>query len=109
MQAFVEDKVKRHRGFEDRLLHQHRTQLHGGMVVSKRSIGTKDGDVGGIFTFRVVNTVEHRQALNTLLKTGGIGIANLKRRLELLYPCKHEIILNQQDCCYEAILKLDLE
>src|SRR5580658_5166266 len=49
-QAFIEDKVKRHRGFNDSLLDQHSTELHLRMVICQRSIGTKDGDVAGIFT-----------------------------------------------------------
>ncbi|HLK31129.1 MAG TPA: histidine kinase [Puia sp.] len=36
----------------------------------------------------------------------GIGIANAKRRLALLYPQKHELMINNKDDFYEVILKL---
>jgi two-component system LytT family sensor kinase len=64
--------------------------------------------IGNHFTFKVCNTTEHRQALSTLLNPGGIGIVNLKRRLELLYPGKYEIAFKQEPDHYEAELKLEL-
>lgn len=64
---------------------------------------------GSLFTFYVSNTTEHRQALSSILNPGsGIGIVNLRRRLELLYPDKHEIAFKQQPDSYEATLKLEL-
>lgn len=64
---------------------------------------------GGQFTFYVSNTTEHRQALSALLNPGGgIGIVNLKRRLELLYPNKYELAFKQEPDSYEATLKLEL-
>jgi two-component system LytT family sensor kinase len=64
---------------------------------------------GSLFTFYVSNTTEHRQALSAILNpAGGIGIANLKRRLELLYPGKYELGFKQEPDFYEATLKLEL-
>jgi two-component system LytT family sensor kinase len=63
---------------------------------------------GSLFTFYVSNTTEHRQALSSILNPGGIGIVNLKRRLELLYPDKYEIAFKQEVDFYEATLKLEL-
>ena len=63
---------------------------------------------GNQFTFNICNTTEHRQAMSSLLNHGGIGIVNLKRRLSLLYPNKHEIELKQDEDYYKATLKLDL-
>ena len=62
----------------------------------------------GLFIFNICNTTEHRQALSSILNPGGIGIVNLKRRLELLYPDKYEIALKQEVDYYEATLKLQL-
>lgn len=39
---------------------------------------------------------------------GGIGLKNVKRRLDLLYPGRHELTINQNDKYYEAKLKLVL-
>jgi two-component system LytT family sensor kinase len=61
----------------------------------------------GLFTFNVCNTTDHIHT--PLARPGGIGIANLKRRVELLYPGRHEISFNRQDDYYEANLKLKLE
>lgn len=38
----------------------------------------------------------------------GIGLDNLRRRLELLFPNKHELIIRQEANYFTAILKLDL-
>jgi two-component system LytT family sensor kinase len=62
-----------------------------------------------LFTFYICNTTEHRQALSAILNPGsGIGIVNLKRRLELLYPNKYELGFKQEPDFYEATLKLEL-
>jgi two-component system LytT family sensor kinase len=46
----------------------------------------------------ISNSIEHK----------GIGIANAKRRLALLYPQKHELIINDNDNFYEVVLKIKL-
>jgi two-component system LytT family sensor kinase len=63
---------------------------------------------GGLFTFHVYNTTQHRDASACMLNQGGIGLANLKRRLELLYPDKYELDFKKEACYYEATLKLEL-
>ena len=57
--------------------------------------------------FQAFNT---KEALNgyKIDNHKGIGIANVKRRLELLYPQKHELIINSADSFYEVILNLQL-
>lgn len=63
---------------------------------------------GNQFTFRVYNTTEHRKAAAAFLNRGGIGIVNLKRRLELLYPGRHQLYFREAETDYEATLKLQL-
>ncbi len=41
-------------------------------------------------------------------KTGGIGLGNVCRRLELLYPQKHVLNVNDQEESFEIELSLDL-
>ena len=45
-----------------------------------------------------VNNIEHK----------GIGIANAKRRLSLLYPQKHSLEINDKAQVYNVNLKLQL-
>jgi two-component system LytT family sensor kinase len=53
------------------------------------------------------NTKELQQA-SIPPSSNGIGIANLKRRLELLYPEKYKLTTNMEDDFYETNLILDL-
>ncbi len=39
---------------------------------------------------------------------GGVGLVNVKRRLELLYPNKHQLDIDQKDTNYFVKLKIDL-
>jgi two-component system, LytTR family, sensor kinase len=56
---------------------------------------------------QVSNTIECLEASN-LEKSSGIGIANLKRRLELLYPGKFEYKIHADNDFYEINLNIDL-
>ena len=58
-------------------------------------------------TFRVFNTKEVYR--NTSTDHKGIGIVNVKRRLELLYPSQHELIINDSEKFYEIILRLQIQ
>ncbi|PWT99098.1 MAG: hypothetical protein C5B52_11200 [Bacteroidetes bacterium] len=71
------------------------------------TITVKAARENGTFQFRVYNTTE-KGAISNEPKAGGIGLANVKRRLELLYPDKHELIINGGDEFFEINLKLQL-
>jgi sensor histidine kinase YesM len=40
---------------------------------------------------------------------GGIGINNVKKRLNLLYPAKHSLVIDEEGNTFKVILKIDLE
>jgi two-component system LytT family sensor kinase len=54
--------------------------------------------------FNVINTKD--VCINQVKKSSGLGIANAKRRLELLYPGRHELKINEQEERYEITLIL---
>lgn len=66
-------------------------------------ISTKDGELRCICN----NTTEMLQRAEPM-GNGGIGLQNLKYRLALLYPDKHQLTTNVQDEFYETILTINL-
>lgn len=58
-------------------------------------------------TFSVENSIP--LIANGHLKSGGIGLENLKRRLDLLYGERHELILEKDDKSFKAFIKIDYE
>lgn len=61
---------------------------------------------GDHLLFRVFNTKEGRGPSATAHK--GIGLLNVKRRLELLYPGRHELDIDDRTDAYCVSLKLEL-
>ncbi|WP_299125421.1 histidine kinase [uncultured Winogradskyella sp.] len=52
--------------------------------------------------------IENNFDVSLLPDTSGIGIKNLKRRLELVYPNKHKLTFTKSDDVYKANLELQL-
>jgi len=57
--------------------------------------------------FKTFNTKENSNGRKPI-DHGGIGIANVKRRLELLYPGKHALTIQNNDHSFEVILNLEV-
>ncbi len=57
--------------------------------------------------FRVENSIPEFEPPAT--RKGGIGLENLKRRLDLLYPDKHSLCTKKEDNMFVAELKLEYE
>lgn len=55
--------------------------------------------------FHIENNFEPYKTLNE----PGIGISNLKRRLGLIYPDNHELLMESNDNVYRATLKINLK
>jgi LytS/YehU family sensor histidine kinase len=58
----------------------------------------------GNLVFRIFNTKD--TYINHAEGSSGLGIANAKRRLELLYPGKHQLKIDEQEDSYEITLIL---
>ena len=58
-----------------------------------------------IFYFTISNTTEERVE-RTTMDHGGIGIANVRRRLDLIYPTMHELIIINEPHFYKVSLKI---
>jgi LytS/YehU family sensor histidine kinase len=58
------------------------------------------------FLMEAINSYDQSHVEKYLLQTGGLGIQNLKRRLELLYPNRHELKINKESDTFQTILKL---
>ncbi len=62
------------------------------------------------FMFKISNTVAQNEKISRDAVTyGGLGLKNVKRRLELLYPNNYTLELNQENDKYIVVLKLNLE
>ena len=57
---------------------------------------------------KATNTYDETEKVEHLLQSGGLGLLNLKRRLELLYPDKAQLLSNNTDIIFESILNLQL-
>src|SRR5258705_6823084 len=57
----------------------------------------------GEFHFNVANTIEYT---STKEPVGGIGLRNVKRRLELLYNGRHELNIKETGDIFEVNLKI---
>lgn len=62
----------------------------------------------GEMNFNVRNTTEGKQ-VHELSGNGGIGLANVKRRLELLYPQKHVLKISENNGGFNVHLKIKID
>ncbi len=59
-----------------------------------------------VLLMEATNTYDQSHVQTHLLQTGGLGIQNLKRRLELLYYEKYELNINKEGDIFHTTLKL---
>ena len=58
--------------------------------------------------FKVANTTEPKTADSVVAAPGGIGLKNVKRRLELLYPGKHQLQIDNNTGLFTVVLDIDM-
>jgi len=61
-----------------------------------------------VFEKTLTLTVSNPVVKNDIFTQGGLGLKNVTRRLELLYPGKHNLTISQTDNQYLVNLKIDL-
>jgi two-component system LytT family sensor kinase len=70
-------------------------------------IAIKLSEKGGMMNFSVRNTTEGKQ-VHEPGKEGGIGLLNVKRRLELLYPHMHQLKIMEEPGLFEVELAIKI-
>jgi two-component system LytT family sensor kinase len=55
----------------------------------------------------LIRVVNNKPAAAPVKNNGGIGLSNLSKRLELLYPGKHSLTVNDQPDYFEVLIKTD--
>jgi len=61
----------------------------------------------GELSFRIRNTTEGKQ-FHEFSNDGGIGLNNVKRRLELLYPQKHKLVISEKEGWFNVQLNIKI-
>ena len=74
---------------------------HGSIKEGKLSIKIDIKTQGDILFFELINSSVSKNEKST-----GIGLENLKKRLEMLYPDKHDLTIDQAKNTHQIKLKI---
>jgi sensor histidine kinase YesM len=81
---------------------KHGTELDKGDPWIEISLEIKDS----VLLFSVLNSTRKKE--NPDGKMQGIGIVNAAKRLNLIYPGRHELVIKNQDSVYSVYLRIEL-
>ncbi len=88
--------------FENAFKHGNIDDLSFGWIKSKLLVRDE------VLEFTIANSIPSNSATRNQ-KKGGVGLQNIKSRLELIYPEQHSLQIEQKDRIYTAKLSLDLK
>jgi two-component system, LytTR family, sensor kinase len=80
---------------------------HGVAIGQRSAIQIAIAVSGQKLNFKCVNT-DYSIVRKMEMEISGIGLENVKRRLELVYPDKHRLIINKEDGNFMVNLEIDL-
>jgi len=80
---------------------------HGTGIIENAQINIRLKAEKNLLHFSVQNKYDPK-SIELKDKTSGIGLANVKRRLNLLYGNKHNLIITQKDNWFNVSLQLNL-
>ncbi|MFY0686733.1 MAG: sensor histidine kinase [Cyclobacteriaceae bacterium] len=60
-------------------------------------------------SYTISNSTSSTPTSNDAVEYGGLGLSNVKRRLDLLYPNRHELIVDEKDGVFLIKLSVQLE
>ena len=84
----------------------------------KHGVGASDGEAwisletritSGVLSFRLLNSKPEETDFSTSKQPCGLGLQNVQKRLELLYPKKHSLRINDEGETFIVALTLDIE
>ena len=79
-----------------------------GLVGKQTDILIKLNCTDGVLKFESRNGLSNEGNKDHFDRPGGIGLVNVRRRLELSYPNRHELDINQDENAYHVVLKVEL-
>ncbi len=82
---------------------KHLSHFHGKPNEVQINLSKQNGEMW----FNIRNTTEGK-GMREVIRDGGIGLNNVKRRLELLYPQKHHLDVSEADGWFDVQLRIKI-
>ena len=79
-----------------------------GVAIGQTTVITITIQLSGKTLIFTCENANHNAVRKTVMEKSGIGLENVKRRLELLYPGKHRLQLTETDEKYSVNLEINL-
>ena len=81
---------------------------HGVAIAKRSAINLSLKVNNNHILFSCINDV-HRDATKIENEAGGIGLENVRRRLDLIYPDMHDLVIVEDENCFSCSLKITIK